>query len=343
MPSARVCKALLARGVVITGIAALARRRHHAKLRILMYHGVVPQRCGPTAWGDLFIREEDFARQMRHLRRAFDVMSLDQALACVGTRQRFPDRAVVVTMDDGYRNTITTTLPILKALGVPVTVFVPAGLVVGGSFLWFDALRVLVATRGSRSGDVELGSGLAIDGRADLEPEAAFATLVQRILSLPAIAAARVQARLSAVSREEGWSERYPEFALAGWEEWRRVVADGLITVGSHGCSHGNLLRMSPAEQLQDLRESKRRIEQELSRPCRAVAYPYGAWSEEVAEAAREAGYACAMTTDDGLNTLESNRLALRRTMVGDKGDFYLFCARMSGVWHGLRSVAALR
>ena len=327
MIGSQALKTSLAWGTVVTGTAALARRRRTGTLRILMYHGVVPRREGPAAFGDLFMSERAFARQMRHLTRAYTVISLDDVMDTLETRGSFPDRAVLVTFDDGYRNTVQYALPILRSLGLPAAVFVTPALVGTQDFLWFDALRVLVAHG-------------AVSGLRFPDPTRGFAAWTRHVAALPRGQREAVCEQITAACRTKGLCERHPEFALATWDDWRHALDGGRLSIGSHGLRHGDLLAMTLEEQLDDLRRSKCMIEQQLGRPCRAVAYPHGRWNAQVARAAEQAGYTCGVTTVDGLNTGRADRFALRRTMIGDQGNFHLFCARVSGVWDRLRDAA---
>ncbi|MBI2104122.1 MAG: polysaccharide deacetylase family protein [Candidatus Omnitrophica bacterium] len=332
----------LARGCMASGLTILARRRHGRRLRILMYHGVVPSVRGPAGYGDLFVSADDFDRQLRHLARAFTVISLEEAIGHLVGRRPFPERAVAVTFDDGYRNVVTTAWPILKARRVPATVFVPAALAGQPSVFWFDALRILAARCAATRTAARLGGGIVVDGRA-ADMDRALRGVIGRIGRLPLPEAEGVAESLTAQAAADGWPERYPEFALASWEEWRHAAGNGLLAVGSHGLSHRSLAALPPEQRNDELRRSKQRIEEEIGRPCRAIAYPHGRWDAAVAQAAEAAGYACGLTTDDGLNGAPEDRFALRRTMVGDKGHFALFCARMSGAWESLRRLNPAR
>jgi peptidoglycan/xylan/chitin deacetylase (PgdA/CDA1 family) len=92
------------------------------------------------------------------------------------------------------------------------------------------------------------------------------------------------------------------------WDELRTHVERG-IDVGSHGVTHAHLTRLTDAEVRRELVESKQEIEDELRRPCRDLAYPYGEHDERVRAAARAAGYERAYgLVDDG-----DDRYALRR------------------------------
>ncbi len=325
-------KQVAVRMAVAGGLTLLSRRRHGCRLRILMYHGVLPRVTGPAAFGNLFVEADLFARHLRYLARAFTVVSLDDVLACVTAGRPFPERAVMVTFDDGYRQTLETIMPLLRTYHVPVTACVPADDVQRGSWSWFDLLRVLVHECARERTALRIAEELVIDGRTVRSPEETFMSVSRRLAARPSSWWHAVMPALLAAGGRRGILERYPEFAPAGWTQWREAVTTKLVTVGSHGLTHRNLTDLAQPEQVTEALESKRLIERELGRPCRVFAYPYGAWNPVVVETVRSAGYTCAMTTDEGLNAATHRPYELYRTMIGDKGNFALFCARVSGL-----------
>jgi peptidoglycan/xylan/chitin deacetylase (PgdA/CDA1 family) len=89
---------------------------------------------------------------------------------------------------------------------------------------------------------------------------------------------------------------RYPqELETMRWEQLRELAARG-IEIGSHTASHPHLTRLTDAEVNDELLSSRRRIEDELGRQCKLLAYPYGEYNQRVAAAARAAGYQAAFT-----------------------------------------------
>ena len=78
--------------------------------------------------------------------------------------------------------------------------------------------------------------------------------------------------------------------ATMDWDALRALAERG-VEVGSHTASHAHLTRLSDRELDDELRGSRERIEAELSRPCRFIAYPYGENDERVRKAAQAAGY----------------------------------------------------
>ena len=89
-------------------------------------------------------------------------------------------------------------------------------------------------------------------------------------------------------------AEAYPdELATMAWDELRGLAERG-VEVGSHTLSHPHLTWLSDKDLDRELRESRRRIEDELGSPCPFLAYPYGDDDERVHAAARSAGYEAA-------------------------------------------------
>jgi peptidoglycan/xylan/chitin deacetylase (PgdA/CDA1 family) len=85
--------------------------------------------------------------------------------------------------------------------------------------------------------------------------------------------------------------EMHPdELATMDWDALRTLAARG-VEIGSHTVSHPHLPRLTDAELQRELRESRERIADELARPCRYLAYPFGDEDARVRSAAAAAGY----------------------------------------------------
>ncbi|MGE3818692.1 MAG: polysaccharide deacetylase family protein [Isosphaeraceae bacterium] len=81
------------------------------------------------------------------------------------------------------------------------------------------------------------------------------------------------------VGRSNDWPgqpRHVPTERLLDWSELEALGGLG-FRFGSHGTSHAHLDRLSPIRQSEELRRSRETIEARLQRPCRLLAYPYGA------------------------------------------------------------------
>ena len=76
-----------------------------------------------------------------------------------------------------------------------------------------------------------------------------------------------------------------------------RALDGSTVEVGAHTVSHPSLTKHSPDVQKQEIRESKRWLEDFLGRSVRAFAYPYGDHSRATAALVAQAGFELACTT----------------------------------------------
>jgi peptidoglycan/xylan/chitin deacetylase (PgdA/CDA1 family) len=99
-----------------------------------------------------------------------------------------------------------------------------------------------------------------------------------------------------AIAELEDQVAQFPgELDTMDWDALRALVERG-VDVQSHTVSHAHLTRLGDDELRRELAESKQRLEDELGRPCRFVAYPYGEDDARVHAAAHAAGYEAAFS-----------------------------------------------
>lgn len=99
------------------------RRERRPGVVILLYH-----RIGGGTLSDIDMPVELFERQMRYIRRHYEIVSLDEVIR-MSTDPRFERAArdvVAVTFDDGFSDTYDLVYPVLRRQGVPATVYVPS-------------------------------------------------------------------------------------------------------------------------------------------------------------------------------------------------------------------------
>lgn len=94
---------------------------------VLMYHRVThlsdSEHRSPLA-RDLTVSPEDFEEQVRYLHQnGFSLLSVYDVQEALLNRSPLPERAVAITMDDGYRDNFENAYPILKRYGASATIF----------------------------------------------------------------------------------------------------------------------------------------------------------------------------------------------------------------------------
>ncbi|GAV21545.1 polysaccharide deacetylase family protein [Carboxydothermus pertinax] len=95
---------------------------------ILMYHKVNPD--WKTGGLGLRVPPREFDWQMHFLKEnGFHVVSLNEAVDYLEYGKPLPEKPIVITFDDGYRDNYYYAFPILKKYGFRATIFIITGIV----------------------------------------------------------------------------------------------------------------------------------------------------------------------------------------------------------------------
>src|SRR5207253_9604588 len=106
------------------GAARLAAHWNRKHVMILCYHGVTGRATrGPDDPAGLHVRIDRFRKQLDHLQRRYQVISLREFVEASRARCDLPPRVVILTFDDGYRNFLTLAAPCLAEKHFPATMF----------------------------------------------------------------------------------------------------------------------------------------------------------------------------------------------------------------------------
>ena len=109
-------------GETVSGVSGLGADSDRT-LRILMYHKVNDLWPNPTT-----VPTRVFEEQMAFLGElGYQPVSLAAVRDHYVSGAALPERAVLITFDDGYRDNLANALPILRRHGYPAVLFVPIG------------------------------------------------------------------------------------------------------------------------------------------------------------------------------------------------------------------------
>lgn len=106
---------------------------------VLQYHHVSETTPGITS-----VTPEQFQQHLDYLHRNnYRVMALEEVITALKTDKPLPERCVALTIDDAYDSAYHAALPLLKAYGYPLTVFVSTEAVDRGlrGFLSWEQMR----------------------------------------------------------------------------------------------------------------------------------------------------------------------------------------------------------
>lgn len=302
---------------------------------VLGYHRVASERVG---YREICVAPETLRAHVRHLTtHGYDVLTLAEYTDYLAGRRRLTRDSVLLTFDDGYRDNFTEALPILRAAGVPATVFVVTGAIEGPP-LWWD--RVAGAVRALRDagatslpGDVALIEPVAAmlaDGLTGSDDAActAIGAMIDHLKDLPAEERAGVLAAL------EGLAPAHEVDLMMTWAMLEQLRADG-IDIGAHTVTHPMLSRLSADDARAEIEGSRHAVHQRLGIEATAFAYPYGKsemFTDETVTLVGAAGFSLAFTTENGRDEPGTATYRLRRDGMRDV-PAYVLAARLAGVF----------
>lgn len=265
---------------------------------------------------------------MAYLRKHYRVISLETLLAET-TKQGNKEPAVAVTFDDGYVDVYREAFPVLREYSIPATIYLVVSSIQSGEVPWYDRVFVAfqLAAANHLKSETELPDAIALD--SPQERLVAAARYIFRIRELPDADRRKRCERLERLIPPRSSILRN---RMLNWKQIRTMQSAG-ISFGSHTMTHPVLSRLGARDLVDELRDSKRILQNELQRPILDFAYPFGtadSFNWETSNHLSALGYRSAVTLFEGLNTSITNRFWLRRVTYCECASLPIFAARIS-------------
>jgi peptidoglycan/xylan/chitin deacetylase (PgdA/CDA1 family) len=284
------------------------RSRPGWRAAILGYHRVSDDRWDPL---DLALPPAWFAEHLRILRQRAQPMSLRE-LARAMAEGRRPQRAVVVTLDDGYVNTLEAAEPLLRRFEVPATLFVIAG--TPGEEFWWDELTRLLRPGRELPNELRVGDAGQTFSWSVAATEDRRRATVEISRRLMVMSRDRIRGELDRLwDQIGGRTDESPEHCLMSVGELRRLAHDGLIEVGSHTRTHPVLPGRPLEEQRSEIFGSREMLRAATGQEVVSFSYPNGARAPETLDLVRQAGYFCACSSERDVVRRDADRWDLPR------------------------------
>jgi biofilm PGA synthesis lipoprotein PgaB len=262
------------------------------ELIILCYHEVESDRISPVA--RTAVHSGDLAAQFAWLRAAgYAPVSLQEFLDARRGGKVLPDKAVLLTFDDGKKDVFTRVFPLLKLFRYPA----------------------LVALAGRW---LEVPEGGEVDYDGQPVPRGDFVTWEQvremQRSGLVEIASHTYDLHRAVPANPQGNTE--PATTARIYQE-SHYESDAMY-----------LERLSG-----DLRASRDVIERRTGSAPRAIAWPYGRTNLAAQKLAAQLGMGVGFTLQDGINTADTPLAALKRTLIERSPSLDDYAAALRQVW----------
>lgn len=236
----------------------------------------------------------DAERNFAYLRRHYNIIGLNDYLEAVRSGKRLPDKAVVITFDDGHTSNYAL-LPVIRRMQIPVTIFLCSSIVGTRRHFWFRH-----------------------NAEVKMEVEALKkVTNDQRL----------------AVLKHYGFSQEEDYYDTQALTKEQIEEMEPWVNFQSHTCFHPILPQCDDTTAEQEINESKRQLEGTFGLTINALSYPNGDYSIRDIRLAKAAGYACGITVDSGYNDLHTDLFRLKRFSVNDARSTAELMVKASGCY----------
>lgn len=285
-----------------------------------------------------------FREQIAFMKSNFNIVTMEQVLEAISTKDKLPEKALLLTFDDGYADNYNVAMPILEEYGVQGSFFIPGKTFTTHQLLDVNKIHYVLASaniynlvedlkkemdyyRGQEfqyTPTEELFAKYAVASRFDIKETVFVKQMLQTVLpeKLRNIISSKLFAKYVGVTEEQLAYELYMS------EEQIRTMKRHGMFIGIHGYDHywlGNL----PVEQMEnDISLALDALDEFVDRKQWVMNYPYGNYNKDVLAYISKQGACLGLTTEVRLADIDKdNPLELPRLDCNDfppKSDNYL-------------------
>lgn len=270
--------------------------RNRRVLTTLMFHRVLPADGADyaSAEREFTFSVEGFGRCLDFVKRHYNCVTLSQVHDALYRGGSLPPRPVLITFDDGWRDTLIHAQHALQERGMSGVLFVATESLSATHDLWWQ--YVLVHVLADPEASAKLCRALAMDSGRTGE-RANTLQITARVAALPDSERHRV---LDTVAPSTLGGERGRQMlTLADLD----ALAPDCIELGAHGHTHAPLLHSGDVAG--ELHRSHDLIAPNCVGPV-TMSFPHGSYDERLLTMSREAGFEMAFTSDPVLSDLKS-------------------------------------
>lgn len=255
-----------------------------------------------------------FRKQIEYLKSNFHIVTMEEVIAVCSGEADLPEKAMLLTFDDGYIDNYTFAFPILEEFGVQGSFFIPGKTFASHQLLDVNKIHYILAVADIRNlmtdlkremeyyrgreydypSTEELFQRYGVANRFDGEEIIFVKRMLQTVL--PEQLRNWVVSKLFA--KYVGITEEQLAYELYMTEEQVRMMKRHGMFIGVHGYDHYWLGNLSPEQMREDISLALDTLDEFIDRRCWVMNYPYGNYSQEVVRYIKSQGACVGLTTE---------------------------------------------
>lgn len=276
-----------------------------------------------------------FREQIEFMKSNFNIITMEQVMDAVAGKSLLPEKAILLTFDDGYIDNYTVAFPILEEYKVQGSFFIPGKTFASHQLLDVNKIHYILASANiydlvedvKREMDIYRGreydyestevlyQKYAISNRFDAKETIFVKRMLQTVLpeSLRNTISSNLFKKYVGVSEEQLAHELYMSDT-----QIRTLKRHGMF-IGIHGYDHYWLENLSEEEMKKDVSKALEVMDEFIDREQWVMSYPYGNYNENIIEYIKSQGACVGLTTEVRVaNLSRDNGLILPRLDCND-------------------------
>lgn len=248
-------------------VRSLRRRYNEQCTTILTYHSISRDESIFTSAPGMRHTPADFERDIDFVAKNYDIIGLRQLVDTLERGQE-PKRAVVITFDDGFADSIRVAMPILFRRRIPMTIFPVTGVIGNRDLLWQHKLA-WISVNGHEDRvwrELAQRDWPPTDSRESLHDfvrlyyRPVLQDTLESVLKAIGTSGAELADRFKPYLSESDMADADPEF----------------VEFGNHTDTHPVLSALTAQQQMAEIAIGRRKLLELTGRQPFAFAYPFG-------------------------------------------------------------------
>lgn len=255
-----------------------------------------------------------FRQQLEYMKTNFNIVTMEQVIDAVEGKSELPEKALLLTFDDGYVDNYTFAFPLLEEFGVQGSFFIPGKTFSTHQLLDVNKIHYILASadiyklvedvkkemdrhRGTEydyAPTDELFGKYAVANRFDVKETVFVKQMLQTVL--PEKLRNIISSNL--FEKYVGVTEQQLAYELYMTEDQVRTMKRHGMFIGIHGYDHYWLANL-PKEQMQkDISMALETLDEFLDRKHWIMNFPYGNYNQDVLDYIKAEGACVGLTTE---------------------------------------------
>lgn len=253
-------------------VSSIAKRLFGFSMPIFTLHRMATEDSSPRGHSPAFLRQSlQWLKDNGH-----SFVSLEDVFSALKEEINLPSKPVAFTIDDGFHDHASIAAPIFLEFNCPVTIFLITDFIDQGLWPWFSQVEYIIENAKTDTVELDISNNKLEFNIAGIESHSrTIRPILESMKLLDNDLIQNVIEQLSRQTKVNIPSTPPEKNRPMTWDTARNLEKKG-IRFGPHTASHPILSTVNSQRSEQEITDSWKRIQEELTKPLPVFCYPNG-------------------------------------------------------------------